>query len=211
MSLSEAGPNFQSHITSLLTPAFFLFAPVFLCPFAVLFSPLSFPAPEPMRSHTPHPRVLLFHPEPLCSMSFHAAPFLLAPCSHGRWWWCSCTSWATQSEGEVHQRGQEELSGDTGAGDVLVWWSWLGRCAQVWGRRDRCGEPGSAVARRGWDGVRRSVWEHCEEVVCVLWGTLRGYEERLQLRALGEPAMTLKLCWLPSRERLWLLNILCQT
>lgn len=177
---SQPAPSFRPHETSLLTPAFLLFAPVCLCPLAVLLSPSHSLLQSCMCSQIPLPHVLLFQPELLCPTSFHTASFLLAPCSHGRkmQWWCYCMSRAMQSDGEVHQRGQEELSGDVGTGDVPAWWSWLGRCAQLWGRRDGREELRSAVACRGWDGILRLAWKHCagcgEEVMCMLWGALRG-------------------------------------
>lgn len=59
-SLSEPGPSFWPHKPSTLTPAFFLFTPVFLWPFAVLFSSSSSLFQSVPRSQTPYLRAL-FH------------------------------------------------------------------------------------------------------------------------------------------------------
>lgn len=53
---------------------------------------------------------------------------------------------AMQSEGDVHQRALEELSGDVKAIDMQSWWGWLWGCVQTVIRRDLCRKLGTAVA-----------------------------------------------------------------
>lgn len=70
ISLSEPGASFWPHKPTTLTPAVFLFAPVFLCPFAVLFSPASslFQNPHAFGPHVSVHFSMVFQPELFCSI-----------------------------------------------------------------------------------------------------------------------------------------------
>lgn len=85
---------------------------------------------------------------------------------------------AIQSEGDVHQRALEELSGDVETVDMKSRWGWLWRCVQVVSRRDLCRELGRAVPYRRW-GAMKERCVCCErprptDVLTLHWSVKRG-------------------------------------
>lgn len=178
IGLSEPCPSFWPRKPTTLTLAFFLFTPVFLCPSAVLLSP----SPSLFQSHLCSQSLCLqalVHGVSAWAALFHIISRRTVPAG-------CMLSW--KEDGAGRRCGDaiacQEPCSQRKKFTKVARRSFLG-CGdwQVSGRRDRCVNLGKAVARRGWDGVLWSVWEHCAGwqwggdvygVRDLVWGMRRG-------------------------------------